>query len=232
MRLAVMQPYFFPYLPYWQLMNAVDKYIVYDDVNFINRGWINRNRILINGKPTFFNLPVSGASQNKLISEVSCNLNTVNRRKMLTALELAYKKAPQFNEVMPLLEKIISYESEKIVPFLLNSFLLLKDYLGIDTEIILSSTIPKDNSLKGQDKLLAICKYFDAQEYCNAIGGVDMYSAEEFKARGITLKFLKSNPVAYKQFKNEFQTDLSIIDVLMFCDIKSVKAFLLNYELI
>ena len=151
---------------------------------------------------------------------------------MLTTLELAYKKAPQFNAVMPLLEKIISYESEKIVPFLVNSFLLIKDYLGIDTEIILSSTIPKDNSLKGQDKIFAICKYFGAQEYCNAIGGVDMYSAEDFKARGITLKFLKSNPIEYNQFKNKFQADLSIIDVLMFCDIKSVKAFLLNYELV
>ena len=213
-------------------MNAVDKYIVYDDVNFIKGGWINRNRILINDKPAFFNLPVIGSSSYKLISEVSCNLNVVKRRKMLTTLELAYKKAPQFNAVMPLLEKIISYESEKIVPFLVNSFLLIKDYLGIDTEIILSSTIPKDNSLKGQDKIFAICKYFGAQEYCNAIGGVDMYSAEDFKARGITLKFLKSNPVEYKQFKNEFQADLSIIDVLMFCDIKSVKAFLLNYELV
>ena len=216
MKLAVMQPYFFPYLPYWQLMNAVDKYIIYDDVNFINRGWINRNRILINGKPTFFNLQVIGASQNKLINEVSCGIDDVKRRKMLTTLKLAYKKAPQFNVVMPLMEKIISYESEKIVPFLVNSFFIINDYLKIDTEIILSSTIPKDNSLKGHDKLLAICKYFDAQEYCNAIGGVDIYSAEDFQNVGIALKFLKSNPVKYRQFSNEFQADLSIIDVLMF----------------
>ena len=232
MKLAVMQPYFFPYLPYWQLMNAVDKYIVYDDVNYIKGGWINRNRILINGKPAFFNLPVIGSSSYKLIGEVSCNLNAVKRRKMLTTLELAYKKAPQFNAVMPLIEKIILYESEKIVPFLLNSFSIIGQYLDIDTEIILSSTLPKDNSLKGKDKVLAICEYFGATEYFNAIGGVDMYSAEDFKARGINLKFLKSNPIKYKQFKNEFQSDLSIIDILMFCDIKSVKAFLLNYELI
>ena len=134
----------------------------------------------------------------------------------MTTLKLAYKKAPQFNVVMPLMEKIISYESEKIVPFLVNSFFIINDYLKIDTEIILSSTIPKDNSLKGHDKLLAICKYFDAQEYCNAIGGVDIYSAEDFQNVGIALKFLKSNPVKYRQFSNEFQADLSIIDVLMF----------------
>lgn len=216
MKIAVMQPYFFPYLPYWQIMNAVDKYVVYDDVNYINRGWINRNRILINGKPAFFNLPVIGASQNKLINEVNCNFDKVKKRKMLNTLEMAYGRASQFLKVMPIMEKIISYESEKIVPFLLNSFFVIKSYLGFDAEIILSSDIPKDNSLRGQDKILSICEILGATAYYNAIGGTDLYSAEDFQSRGIDLKFLKSHAIEYKQFKNEFQPNLSIIDVLMF----------------
>ena len=91
MKLGIMQPYFLPYIGYWQLLNAVDQYVIYDDVNFINRGWINRNRILINGKPAYFNLPVLGASQNKLIREIKVNPDKKLMDKNLKTIELAYK---------------------------------------------------------------------------------------------------------------------------------------------
>ncbi|MBR1730244.1 MAG: WbqC family protein [Selenomonadaceae bacterium] len=232
MKLGIMQPYFFPYIGYWQLMNAVDKYVVYDDVNFIKGGWINRNRILINGKPAFFNLPLSGSSPNKLINEIYVDQNVLKKRKMLNTIELAYKKAPQFNIVMPIIEEIINFNAEKISSFILNSFKIINKYLGIETELILSSEIDKNNSLRGQDKVISICKIFNATEYYNPIGGTDLYSYEDFHSKGIELKFLKTNEIKYQQFKNEFQPNLSIIDVMMFCSVEQIQGFLMDYQLI
>ena len=235
MKLGVMQPYFFPYLGYWQLMNAVDQYVIYDDVNYIKGGWINRNRILVNGKANFFHLPMKEKSPNKLINELTWDRDERKITKLLRTIEFAYKKAPQFRKVMPLIEKIFSFDSDKLAPFLINQLEAVKNFLEIETKFIVSSEIPKDNSLKGQDKLLAICEMLGASEYYNAFGGTELYSHEDFATRNIDLKFLKSLPppvTEYRQFKNEFVPDLSIIDVMMFCDVKQLKKLLSSYILI
>lgn len=232
MKLGIMQPYFIPYIGYWQLMNAVDKYIVYDDVNFIKGGWINRNRILVNGEPKYFNIPMLGASPHKLINEVEVNHNEKLKNKNMRVIEGAYQKAPYYNEVKDLLEKIMNGEQKSISDFILNSFKIINKYLEIDTELILSSTLNKDCSLKGQDKVLSICELLGATEYYNAIGGQELYSFEEFKKHGIDLKFLETGKIEYKQFHNEFQSNLSIIDVMMFNSKDKVKEFLNQYTLI
>lgn len=232
MKLGIMQPYFIPYIGYWQLMNAVDKYIVYDDVNFIKGGWINRNRILVNGEPKYFNIPMLGASPHKLINEVEVNHNEKLKNKNMRVIEGAYQKAPYYNEVKDLLEKIMNGEQKSISDFILNSFKIINEYLEIDTELILSSTLNKDCSLKGQDKVLSICELLGATEYYNAIGGQELYSFEEFKKHGIDLKFLGTGKIEYKQFHNEFQSNLSIIDVMMFNSKDKVKEFLNQYTLI
>lgn len=232
MKLGIMQPYFIPYIGYWQLMNAVDKYIVYDDVNFIKGGWINRNRILVNGEPKYFNIPMLGASPHKLINEVEVNHNEKLKNKNMRVIEGAYQKAPYYNEVKDLLEKIMNGEQKSISDFILNSFKIINEYLEIDIELILSSTLNKDCSLKGQDKVLSICELLGATEYYNAIGGQELYSFEEFKKHGIDLKFLETGKIEYKQFHNEFQSNLSIIDVMMFNSKDKVKEFLNQYTLI
>lgn len=232
MKLGIMQPYFIPYIGYWQLMNAVDKYIVYDDVNFIKGGWINRNRILVNGEPKYFNIPMLGASPHKLINEVEVNHNEKLKNKNMRVIEGAYQKAPYYNEVKDLLEKIMNGEQKSISDFILNSFKIINEYLEIDTELILSSTLNKDCSLKGHDKVLSICELLGATEYYNAIGGQELYSFEEFKKHGIDLKFLETGKIEYKQFHNEFQSNLSIIDVMMFNSKDKVKEFLNQYTLI
>lgn len=231
MKVGIMQPYFFPYIGYWQLMNAVDKYVIYDDVNYIKRGWINRNNILINGKSSIINLEIKGASQNKLINEIYVSDDKIYRTKLLKTIEHSYKKSPYFNDVFPIIEEIIFNDEEIVSLYLENLIKKIAQYLDINTEFVLSSQIDKNNALKGQDKIVEICKKMDATEYYNAIGGIELYSAEFFKSNDIQLSFLKTDLIEYKQFKNDFQPNLSIIDVMMFNSKTEIKYFLEKYSL-
>lgn len=216
MKLGIMQPYFFPYLGYWQLMNAVDQYVIYDDVNYIKGGWINRNRILSNGNAIYYNLPIIGASSNKLINEIEVNLNEKGINKCLKTIQGCYSKAPYFKEAYPLIEKTMLYSEKNLSKFIKNSFEVVSEYLKIDTKFILSSEINKNNKLKGQDKVIHICELLGADEYYNAFGGQSLYSFDYFSEKNIKLLFIKSNLEKYKQFNSEFISGLSIIDVLMF----------------
>ncbi|MEG0958261.1 MAG: WbqC family protein [Erysipelotrichaceae bacterium] len=232
MKLGIMQPYFMPYLGYWQLINAVDKYIIYDDVNYIKGGWINRNRILSNGGAVYFNLPVIGASPNKLINEVEINLSIKGIKKSLKTLVGCYQKAPYFSVVFPLLESIMYYKEANLALFIKHSFETIAGYLNINTEFILSSKLEKNNELKAQDKVIHICELVMADEYFNAIGGQQLYSYEDFNNRGIKLSFVKTRLEIYKQFKNDFIPGLSIIDILMFNSRDECIKQLNNFELL
>lgn len=232
MKLGIMQPYFVPYLGYWQLMNAVDQYVIYDDVNYIKGGWINRNRILSNGSAVYFNLPVVGASPNKLINEVQVNLNEKGMTKCLKTIQGCYLKAPYFEQVYPLIESIMLYKEDNLAKFIKHSFEVICEYLDIDTKFILSSELEKNNELKAQEKVIHICKLLNADEYYNAIGGQELYSFDDFKANDIKLSFVKTNIEEYKQLKNEFIPGLSIIDILMFNSKEECKKQLNDYELV
>jgi len=232
MKIGIMQPYFFPYIGYWQLMNAVDKYVVYDDVNFIKGGWINRNRILVNGEPAFINLPMIGASPNKKINEVQVNNIPQLIEKNLRKIENSYKKAPYFDTGFPIIEKILKCEKEDISSFIFFSFVEICNYLNINTELIFSSSLEKDENLRGQDKVLAICKLLDGDEYYNAIGGRELYSYDDFSRNEIKLKFLETKQIEYRQLGKEFQPNLSIIDVMMFNSQKDVQNLLNEYTII
>lgn len=229
MTVGIMQPYFLPYIGYFQLINAVDKYVIYDDVQFIKGGWINRNNILLNGERHLVNLLLSGASSNKNINEIEVQSN---QTKIIKVIESAYKKAPFFEEVFSMFLKIIEYEKRELGQFLGNSIAELCKYMFIDTELIFSSTIKKDNTLKAQEKVLQICEILGATKYYNAIGGQELYNKKDFKQQKIELQFLDTQITAYPQFKNEFVSHLSILDVLMFNSVEEVKTFLDNYKLI
>lgn len=213
-------------------MNAVDKYVIFDDVNYINKGWINRNRILVNGQPNFFNIPLIGASQNKLINEIEINKNDKGYLKTLRTIEMAYKRAPFFTEVFELFESVIQYDENNLAKYLKNSIEVVSKYLSIDTEFLLSSEIEKDCTLKGQEKILEICKKLGGTEYYNSIGGQELYDKENFKNQNIELWFLKTNEICYKQFENEFHSNLSIIDVMMFNSKGDIQKMLQEYELV
>lgn len=232
MKLGIMQPYFIPYIGYWQLLNAVDTYVIYDDVHYINRGWINRNRILIDGKPAYLHVPIFKASQNKLINEITVNHDKKLLNKTLKTVELAYKKAPYFSEVFPLIDLIMKEKQESLSDFLTTSLKIICHYLKIKTNLITSSSLKKKNNLKGQDKILEICSILNATEYYNAIGGQKLYSYDRFLEKGIQLKFLKTDLIEYVQFKNEFQPNLSILDVMMFNSVDKIQEMLTRYTLI
>ena len=232
MKLGIMQPYFVPYIGYWQLLNAVDKYVIYDDVNFIKGGWINRNRILMNGEPRYFNLPMLGASPNKLINQIAVNQDGKFRSKNIQIIKDAYKKAPYFLQVFPVIEQILLCEKTNLAENIAESIRIICDYLGIQTEILISSSLQKDCSLKGQDKVISICNLLGATEYYNAIGGQDLYSFSDFEKEGIQLRFLKTEPMEYVQFGNSFHSNLSIIDVMMFNAKEEIREMLQKYILI
>ncbi len=231
MTLAIMQPYLLPYIGYLQLMKVVDTFVFYDDVAFINKGWINRNRMLVNGRDFMFTVPLKEASQNKLINEVYIDSSTQWRSKFLKTIEQSYKKAPQFEPAMNLIEKIIANDTEKINDFIADSFEILNQYLGIETTIIRTSSIYQNASLKAQERILDICKQENASNYVNPIGGLELYDKTVFEQHDIQLNFIKSKPVHYPQFKNEFVPWLSVLDVLMFNDIQTTNLFLNDYEL-
>lgn len=232
MKLGIMQPYFMPYIGYWQLMNLVDQYVIYDDVNFIKGGWINRNRILVNGAPKYFNVPMLGSSSNVLINEVQVDHNAAVTRKSLRSIEGAYKKAPYFDIVNPMLEEILWCGEDNIAKYIEHSFRVICKYLDIRTELIVSSDLDKDTTLKGQDKVIAICRLLGATEYYNAIGGRELYSYEAFREHGLQLKFVETKNIVYQQFDNTFQPNLSIIDVMMFNSRDKIREYLEAYTLI
>lgn len=234
MKVGIMQPYFFPYLGYWQLMNLVDRYVVYDDVNFIKGGWINRNAILMNGAPHNINLLLSGASPNKLINEVEVNTNPIMQTKLLRTIEMTYKKAPFFAQVYPLLEEIITQTEPDLGKYLYRSFQVIAEYLEMKTQFILSSEMEKNCELKGYEKVIDICKRLGATDYYNAINGVPLYEPHraEFEQAGIELHFLKTGEVVYPQYKNEFVPNLSIIDVLMFNSKEECQRLLMQFDLV
>ena len=229
MKLGIMQPYFMPYIGYWQLMAAVDTYVVYDDVNYIKGGWVARNNILLNGQKHMFTITLNGASPNKLFNEITIKDDF---KKFSRLIESAYRKAPYYAEVSALLDKIYNYEDKSLAAFMMHSFQVVLDYLEIDTKLVLSSTIEKDNDLRGKDKVKHICHLLGADTYYNAIGGQELYDKNDFKADGIDLHFVKTELSPYPQLKNEFVPGLSVIDVLMFNSPTEVKQLLTNYKLV
>jgi hypothetical protein len=228
MKIAIMQPYFFPYIGYWQLINAVDTFVIFDDVNFIKKGYINRNVILGVAQPQKFTLELIGLSQNKLINEIIVGKNS---QKLKKSIEISYKKAPFFNSIFPILENILNQDEKNLAKFLGYSIEIISQCLGIDTKIIYSSEIKKDNDLKSQDKIIDICRKKNALVYINSSGGKNLYKPEIFDKYGIDLKFMEPVTTEYKQFKNEFVPYLSIIDILMFNNFNEIRNMLINYKL-
>ena len=229
MRLGIMQPYFFPYLGYWQLLANVDKYVVYDDVTYIKGGWINRNNFLINGQKNLLTMRLEKASSYTLIKDIAIKDDFV---KFLKTIEMGYKKAPFFEDIFRLLKDICQCPDKKLGQFLFNSHIKICEYLGIDTERILSSSFEKHTELKGKDKVISICKQLGADEYINAIGGQELYDKKEFAENGIRLNFMQANLREYRQLKNEFVAGLSIIDIMMFNSKEEIKEMLNDFKLV
>jgi hypothetical protein len=229
-----MQPYIFPYLGYFQLINAVDKFVIYDDVGFIKEGWINRNYIAAEGRALLFTVPLEQASSGKLINETNLDPRSYRlwQNKFLQTLHQNYKKAPFFDSIFPPLKQIFEAERSKLTDLLVDSLLFVSNYLSLQTQFVTSSVIYNNKDLKGQDRILDICKKEQATEYYNLMGGQDLYSKSDFLKSNVVLNFIRSKQeLEYNQGKiKNFIPRLSIIDVLMYNSKEKVRFYLDNYE--
>lgn len=232
MKVAIMQPYFFPYIGYWQLIQSVDKFVIYDDVNFIKGGWINRNNVMNNHRKVLITLPIMGASPNKKILDLEFTSDVKIKKKLVKTIEQLYRRAPFFAQIFPILEKIILSEEKNVAKYLCNLIITIVNYLGIHTQIILSSEIAKNNQLKSEGKVIDIVKNLGGTTYINSIGGIELYSKQKFKENDINLFFLKSENCTYQQFTDLFIENLSIIDVMMFNSPEKIHEMLGSYQLI
>lgn len=215
MKLAVMQPYFLPYIGYFQLIAAVDVFVLYDNIKYTKKGWINRNRLLRNGTDAMFSLPLKKDSDTLDVvqREVAANFD---HRKLLNQFQGAYSRAPYFAQTFPLLERIVRYEERNLFRYLHHAILQTCLHLGITTEIKISSEVAIDHGLHAQDKVLELCRAQGADVYINAIGGTELYDHDAFQAQGVELRFLRAKPLEYAQFGAPFVPWLSIVDVMMF----------------
>jgi len=232
MKIAVMQPYFFPYLGYFQLIHASERFVFYDDVNFIKNGWINRNRFLFEGAPRYFTIPLAGASPFTLIRDIRVQPSDQPwRRKLVETMRVAYKGAPHRDEGMGLLEGTLAIESDAIADFARHSVKSVMEYLGLDRETIDSSARYGNESLHGEARILDICRREAASVYVNAPGGRPLYDSSRFRAAGVELRFVDGRLDAYPQQAPAFVPGLSILDAIMHCPRARVAEMLGAYAL-
>ncbi len=230
---AIMQPYFLPYIGYWQLIGAVDEFVVYDNIEYTKKGWFNRNRMLENGHDRLFTIPVKKDSDyldvvGRSLSDDAAKENA----RTLRIIQANYRKAPHYAEAYPLIERCFMYDEKNLFEYIFHAIREVCDYLDIGTKLTVSSAVQADHELKGDKKVMAICKAVGTDVYINAIGGMGLYDRAEFAGNGLDLKFIKAKAVEYTQFAQPFVPWLSILDVLMFNDKATVQTFLKEYELV
>ncbi|MGI9127686.1 MAG: WbqC family protein [Roseomonas sp.] len=232
MRLGIMQPYFLPFIGYFQLIAEVDHFIIYDNIKYTKKGWINRNRMLLNGTDTLFSLPLKKASDSLDVGQREISPD-FDRTKLLNQFKGAYQKAPYFEQTFALLNSIIHYAEKNLFRYIHHSITVICRYLDIGTKIHVSSCIGIDHELKSADRVIALCKAMNAKIYINPIGGTKLYDRRDFSMHGIDLRFIKTIPFEYQQFGATFVPFLSIVDVLMFNSPAAVRDHIQrNFEMV
>lgn len=231
-KVAIMQPYVFPYIGYFQLIHAADIFVFYDDVNFIKKGWINRNQIILNQQAYKFTIPLVGASQNKLINEIPVLWESKFDQKLIQQLELGYKTAPYLSDVLGLVQEVFSDKSSNISELAQKSVRLTCQYLGLEKKFYVSSELGVSKDMGRADRLIEITKHFGTEQYINAINGRDLYSKVDFKQMGVDLAFVSPILNKYKQGNLiDFIPSLSILDVLMWNEKSEISEMLKSYEI-
>ena len=227
-----MQPYFFPYIGYFQLIAASDVFVLHDDVQYIKGGWVNRNRILLNGEDRMITLPVQKGAYDLHINARSYVLDHQPYKDIINLIKQAYSKAPFFQQVFPLLNDMLMFADKNVARFNENLIRRIADYLDIKSKIIVSSDMEKDNSLAGEPRVLEICKRLGATDYTNPIGGTELYHQETFQKQGISLRFLEAQNVPYQQRGDAWLPFLSVIDVLMELGPIAIQHHLTQFNLV
>jgi hypothetical protein len=228
MKAAIMQPYFLPYLGYFQLIAAVDCFVIYDTIQYTKKGWINRNKMLRNGEAVPFTLPIQKASDYLDVRDrqLAESFDPANLRAQIAG---AYRKAPEFARTFPMIEGLLHYRGANLFDVIHNALLRCCDHLGIETPIRVSSEVEGGAPvLRGVDRVIDICHRTGASTYVNPPGGRALYSGEQFRAHGLGLKFLQPNLPIYPQFGSNFVPSLSILDVMMFNTPQTIRCKMLE----
>ena len=231
MTVGIMQPYFLPYIGYWQLLAAVDRFVIYDNIQYTKKGWINRNRFLRNGTDAFFTLPLKKGSDYLTVVE-RLIADDFDPDRMLEQLAASYRKAPSFAAVFPVLEAIVRCGRRNLFEYLHHGIQVTADYLDIHTPIVVSSAVGIDHGLKGERMVVALCGALEATQYVNLPGGRALYSPAAFADHGIALRFIQSRPIVYRQYDAPFMPSLSILDVMMFNSRDEVRDMVAAYDLV
>jgi hypothetical protein len=232
MIVSIMQPYFLPYIGYFQLIAASDVFVIYDDVQYMKGGWINRNRILLNDAPHWLTLPVERTEVETPINLKRYQLDAAGREKARRLLAAAYAKAPQAAATLPLLDEVLGGEDLNVARFNERGLRAVCRRLGIGTEIVTSSAMARDRTLGGQAAVIDIASRLGARRYLNAAGGTGLYQAAAFAEQGLELGFIRPRPAPYRQFREPHVPNLSIADVLMFCEDAELQALLAAYDIV
>lgn len=233
MSVAIMQPYFFPYLGYFQLVQAADHFVFYDDVMFIKKGWINRNRILMHGNDFLFSIPLEKQSQHKSIRQSTLAYGTEFPSKWLQQIESAYKKAAHYQEVLELIHRVIQEKPASIADLAAKSVMETWAYLGLEQKFYMSSELKTKPDVDRALRLIHITQELGDSHYINAVNGQALYDKPFFAAQGVQLDFLSPKLQPYPQGnQSEFMAGLSMIDVLMWNSKEEVIQQLKNFELI
>lgn len=229
-----MQPYFFPYLGYFQLIHAVDEFVFLDDVTFIKKGWINRNRLALNGADWWFTVPLRGQSQHTLIRDVRIAPEEFRqwRRKFMLTLRHFYGKAAFYQTGTRLVEEVLATASDNMADLAKAAITACCRLLGITARLIFSSSVFPSNRLRGEERLIDVCKQAGASKYINPSGGLALYTKERFARHGLGLHFLCSESIAYQADMATHGMEFSILDSIMWCGPERVaEDFLLQYRI-
>lgn len=235
MKVALMQPYFFPYIGYFQLIHAVDEFVIFDNAQYIRRGWMNRNRILNAQKEAIYiNVPVQKAKRETKIKDIVIN-NNINWKENIFNQLNYYQKTPYYVDTMNFLNECLNNEYSNLSQF--NTLLLKKicNLLDIKTNIsVLSKELPIISDDNAADEWgIEVSKALNATVYINAIGGMEFYDQQKYITNGLDIQFIKPMLKPYNQFNNTFIPGLSIIDVMMFNPVEEIKEMLeVQYEFI
>ena len=228
---GIMQPYVFPYIGYFHLIQASSMFVFYDDVTYIKGGWINRNRIINKEKKDLvFTIPISKASSYKLIKEISPALNAKWKNKFYKQLIQNYSKAPFFDSAIEPIMSVFARQYTDVTDLAIESISVIYSFLGIKFKFTKSSIIsPESRGMEKTDRLITIIKQLGYKNYVNPAGGREIYSKKYFSNHGVSLFFIKSIPIEYRQYSEKFVPWLSIIDIIMFNDKESTIELLGAY---
>jgi hypothetical protein len=227
--LGIMQPYFFPYLGYFDLINCSEHWIVFDTVQYIRHGWVNRNRIHHPKTGDLYILvPLKNQHRDTVIKDVLIADDQNWKAKILGQFNHYKKTAPYFKETYAFIEDCLSIPEPSLSR--LNTLILQKTCarLGIrfTFEVFSEMNLPIGKVDGPGDWALRISEALQAKEYVNPPGGVSLFDADKFKAANIKLTIRSIPAFAYPTRGYEYIPDLSILTVMAFNTPEQIKAFL------